>query len=80
VLLHSVIDTTAHSYQGINPMIDEMRAAAKKEQLREISLPKKPVLMIISQGKGNAVLPYAYFLPWGIATLGLIRISLLLAL
>ncbi len=46
-------------------MIDEMRAVAKKNNYEEFRSLKKPVLMIISQGKGNAAFPYAHFFAMG---------------
>ena len=58
----SVVDMTTRAYQNIDMRIVEMRTAAKRiESLRGTTLSKKPVLMIISQGRDNAVISYAHF-------------------
>ena len=58
----SVVDMTTRAYQNIDPRIVEMRTAAKRiESLRSTTLPKKPILTIISQGRDSDVISYARF-------------------
>lgn len=58
----SVVDMTTRTIQGIDSRIVEMRAAAGRiESLSGTTLPKKPILTIISQGRDNAVVSYARF-------------------
>ena len=62
----SVVDMTTRAYQNIDMRIVEMRTAARRiESLRGTTLSKKPVLMIISQGRDNAVSSYAQFFSIG---------------
>jgi hypothetical protein len=65
-ILRRVDDVTSRTYQSVDPRISEMRDAAKRiEGLRGISLPKRPLLTIISQEQDNAVINYAEFYAMG---------------
>ena len=62
----SVLDTTTRAYQKLDPRIEEMRTAAKRIRgLSGSALPRKPKLVILSQGQDGAVVSYAQFFAIG---------------